>query len=51
MRMGERKIHICLVGNLGKLPSPGQECDIREGLVELICMDGKWMKQARGHTA
>jgi len=49
--MGERKIHICLVGNLGKLPSPGQECDIREGLVELIFMDGKWMKQVHGHTA
>jgi len=49
--MGERKIHIRLVRNLAKLPSPGQECDIREGLVELIFMDGKWMKQAHGHTA
>jgi len=49
--MGERGIHICLVGNLGELPSPGQECDFREGLFELIFMDGKWMKQAHGHTA
>jgi hypothetical protein len=49
--MGERNIHICFVENLGKLPSAGQECDIRESLVELSFTDGKWMKQAHSHTA
>jgi hypothetical protein len=29
-----------LIGNFGKMPSPGQECELREGLVELIVWMG-----------